>query len=87
MLTPGKFNTWQIQHLANTTPQVTLWGEFAENPGTQLEAAVRGGTHPVLAMKAGRVGDFNGKNISSISSSQLAVDPPELQEAHALRQW
>ncbi len=49
--------------------QVTLWGEFTTNPGDAIEAAVRAGNHPVLAVKAGRIGDFNGKNISSVSST------------------
>jgi len=51
--------------------QVTLWGDFATNQGDQLAAAVSAGQHPTLALKGGRVGDFNGKNLSTIHSSQV----------------
>lgn len=42
--------------------------------------------HPVVAMKAFRVGDFNGKNLSSIGSSTILVDPDRL-EARQLKAW
>jgi len=48
-----------------------MWGEYANTPGDQLEADTAAGARPVLALKAGRIGDFNGKNISTIGSSQV----------------
>ena len=41
---------------------------------------------PVLALKAGRVSDFGGKSVSTISSSQLLLNP-DRQETHDLRRW
>jgi replication factor A1 len=76
--------------------ELTLWGAFANNPGDALEAAVQqaaqqaaAGQPPpptVVAVKAARVGDFNGKNVSTIASSNVAIDPPR-PEADELRAW
>lgn len=49
--------------------------------------AVESNQHPVLAVKAARVGDFNGKSLSTISTSRLTMDPPDLPEAGNLRNW
>eukprot|EP00775_Hariotina_reticulata_P005401 gene5401-5635_t len=66
--------------------EVTLWDKFVETPGQQLEQMVRAGEHPVVACKGMRVGDFNGKNLSSLGSSTVAV-APDRPEAQALRRW
>jgi replication factor A1 len=51
-----------------------LWGKQAED--------FDGSSNPILAIKAARVGEFNGgKNLSLISSSVLEKDP-DLPEAH-----
>jgi replication factor A1 len=38
--------------------ELTLWSPHAMDVGGKLEALVNGGEHPVLALKHGRVGDF-----------------------------
>lgn len=53
--------------------QLTMWGDFAVTPGDELAGVVGSGGRPVLALKSGRVGDFNGKNISTIHSSQVGL--------------
>ena len=50
------------------------------------QALVDGGSHPVLAVKAGRVSDFSGKSLGTISSSHLVINP-DLPRAHQLAQW
>jgi len=51
-----------------------LWGKQAED--------FDGSNNPILAIKAARVGEFNGgKNLSLINSSVLEKDP-DLPEAH-----
>jgi replication factor A1 len=40
----------------------------------------------VVALKAMRVGDFNGKNLGSCSSSTVLIDP-DRPEAVQLRNW
>ncbi|KAF3771608.1 Replication protein A DNA-binding subunit E [Nymphaea thermarum] len=44
------------------------------------------GMCPVLAVKAGRLSDFNGKSVMTISSSQLFIDP-QFPEAQRLTKW
>ncbi|KAH0947912.1 hypothetical protein HN011_011695 [Eciton burchellii] len=64
---------------SGTMVTVTLWGKQAED--------FDGSSNPILAIKAARVGEFNGgKNLSLISSSVLEKDP-DLPEAHRLRGW
>lgn len=65
---------------------MTLWGDFTQNPGNQLEAAVQNGQKPVLAVKSARVGDFNGKSLSTLGSSSVVVEP-DRPEAGFLRTW
>ncbi|GLC43682.1 hypothetical protein PLESTM_001504100 [Pleodorina starrii] len=67
--------------------EVTLWGPLVNNPGDQIEQMVRQGARPVLAAKALRVGDFNGKTLSTISASTLRIDPMDLPAAQRLRNW
>ena len=66
--------------------ETTLWGRFVEKPGNQLEAEVSKGVHPVLALKSARIGDFNGKNLGTLGSSGVEVDP-DRPEAAKLRAW
>ncbi len=39
--------------------------------GDDLELEVRSERHPVVAVKGARIGDFNGKTLSTISSTQV----------------
>ncbi|KAF9261402.1 replication factor-A protein 1 [Marasmius fiardii PR-910] len=57
----------------------TMWGKFAENFVAEHD-------NPVLAIKGARVGDFGGRNLSTINSTQV-LQNPELPEAFALRGW
>lgn len=46
------------------------------------------GTKPVLAVKGARVGEFNGKTLSTMGSTILALNPRDLpQQAAELRHW
>lgn len=47
---------------------------------------VDSGFFPVVAIKAGKVSDFSGKSIGTISSSQIFINP-DSPEAINLRQW
>lgn len=44
------------------------------------------GSHPVLAVKSARVGDFNGKTLSTLNTSLVSLDP-DIPEAGMLRNW
>ncbi|PIL24266.1 replication protein A [Ganoderma sinense ZZ0214-1] len=58
--------------------RLTLWGKQAE----QYDST----DQPVIAFKGAKVGDFQGRSLSMMSSSTMHVDP-DIPEAHALRGW
>ncbi|KAJ0090606.1 hypothetical protein Patl1_13552 [Pistacia atlantica] len=66
--------------------ELTLWGDFCSKEGQKLQETVDVGFFPVLAVKAGKVNDFSGKSIGTISSTQLFINP-EFPEARDLREW
>ncbi|KAF9615019.1 hypothetical protein IFM89_021590 [Coptis chinensis] len=66
--------------------ELTLWGEFCNREGRELQEMVDSGLSPVLAVKAGKVSDFSGKSVGTISSSQLFINP-DFPEAYSLRDW
>ncbi|KAJ7955960.1 Replication protein A subunit [Quillaja saponaria] len=66
--------------------ELTLWGEFCNREGQKLQEMIDSGIFPVLAVKAGKVNDFSGKSIGTISATQLFINP-EFPEAHGLRDW
>ena len=42
--------------------------------------------HPIVSVKGVKVTDFAGRSLSSLSSSQLDINPP-LEETQVLRSW
>ncbi|KAH7852870.1 hypothetical protein Vadar_030294 [Vaccinium darrowii] len=65
---------------------LTLWGDFCNREGQNLQEIIDSGIFPVLAVKAGKVNDFNGKSIGTILSTKLFINP-DYPEAHSLRNW
>ncbi|KAF7144027.1 hypothetical protein RHSIM_Rhsim05G0012200 [Rhododendron simsii] len=67
--------------------ELTLWGDFCNREGQNLQEMVDSGFSPVLAVKAGKVNDFSsGKSIWTISSTQLFINV-DSSEAQSLRIW
>jgi hypothetical protein len=40
--------------------ELTLWGQYASDPGDSLHTSFQTGDRPIVAIKGARVGDFNG---------------------------
>ncbi|THV07795.1 replication factor-A protein 1 [Dendrothele bispora CBS 962.96] len=59
--------------------RMTLWGNQAENFKTDEP-------NPVIAFKGVKVGDFQGRNLSMLTSS-LMTQNPDIEEVFALRGW
>ncbi|KAL3613777.1 hypothetical protein CASFOL_041851 [Castilleja foliolosa] len=76
----------QLKDKSGRSVELTLWGGFCNAEGQKLQTICDSGAFPVLAVKSGRVNDFNGKSIGSISTSQLFIDP-DFPEAQSLRLW
>ena len=66
--------------------ELTLWGATATGIGEELYGLVQQGARPVFAIKSARVGDFNGKTLSTIGSSIIRVEPA-IPGASELRAW
>ncbi|KAJ8458785.1 hypothetical protein OPV22_031711 [Ensete ventricosum] len=78
--------TLQLKDMSGRSVEVTFWGNFCSVEGQQLQRMCDSGVYPVLAIKAGRVSDFSGKSIGTVSSSQLFINP-DFPEAHRLKDW
>ncbi|CAL5229462.1 g12788 [Coccomyxa viridis] len=75
-----------IRDDSGSSVEVTLWGGYAQEPGDALQEAVAEGRHPIVAIKNAKVGDYNGRTLSTTSSSSVTLDP-DIPEAGHLRQW
>lgn len=75
-----------LKDMSGRSVELTLWGDFCNRDGQKLQEMVDGGFFPVLAIKSGRVNDFSGKSIGTISSTQLFINP-DFPEAQRLRNW
>ncbi|XP_062220454.1 replication protein A 70 kDa DNA-binding subunit A-like [Phragmites australis] len=78
--------TITLKDMSGRSVEVTMWGDFCNREGSQLQGMVECEAFPVLAVKAGKVNDYSGKSVGTISSSQLLMNP-DLAEAHSLRKW
>ena len=82
--TPKRLNLLHDRRPCLLSPQPLA--RFVQEPGNTLEEAVKSGTKPIVALKSVRVGDFNGKNLSTLSSSRVLMEP-NIPEAGWLRNW
>lgn len=78
--------TLQLKDMSGRSVELTLWGNFCNGEGQQLQHMCDSGGFPVLAVKSCRVNDFNGKAVGTISTSQLFIEP-DFPEAQKLREW
>ncbi|CAN8267428.1 unnamed protein product [Cochlearia groenlandica] len=76
----------QLKDMSGRSVEVTMWGNFCNAEGQRLQSLCDSGVFPVLAVKAGRIGEFNGKQVSTIGSSQFFIEP-DFPEARELREW
>ncbi|KAH0910120.1 hypothetical protein HID58_033441 [Brassica napus] len=76
----------RLMDISGRSVEVTMWGNFCNVEGQRLQSLCDSGAFPVLAVKAGRVSEFNGKQVSTIGSSQLYVEP-DFPEAREVREW
>ncbi|GAB4857933.1 hypothetical protein Ancab_015838 [Ancistrocladus abbreviatus] len=78
--------TLQLKDMSGRSVELTLWGSFCSVEGQTLQSMCDSGLFPVLAVKSGRVTDFNGKALGTLSTTQLFIQP-DFPEAHRLREW
>ena len=78
--------TLQMKDKSGRSVEVTMWGGFCNKEGQQLQDLCDSGQNPVLAVKAGRVSDFSGKSVGTISSTQMLINP-DIPAARQVREW
>ncbi|KAM0877103.1 hypothetical protein ACQ4PT_035748 [Festuca glaucescens] len=76
----------ELKDMSGCSMETTFWGNFCDAEGQQLQLLCDSGSNPILALKSGLVGDFNGKSVGTISSSFLKINP-DFPDAERLRQW
>ncbi|KAJ9135481.1 hypothetical protein P3X46_032661 [Hevea brasiliensis] len=76
----------QLKDMSGRSVEFALWGSFCNAEGQRLQNMCDSGGFPFLAVKSGRVSDFNGKAVGTISTSQLFIDP-DFPEARRLKEW
>ncbi|XP_051224702.1 replication protein A 70 kDa DNA-binding subunit C [Lolium perenne] len=76
----------ELKDMSGCSVETTFWGNFCDAEGQQLQLLCDSGSNPILALKSGLVGDFNGKSVGTISSSSLKINP-DFPDAEKLRQW
>ncbi|XP_028759424.1 replication protein A 70 kDa DNA-binding subunit A-like [Neltuma alba] len=76
----------QLKDMSGCSVELTLWGEFCNAEGQRLQNTCDSGAFPVLAVKAVRVNEFNGKALGTIANSQLFIEP-DFPEAYRLKEW
>jgi len=64
---------------SNSSIRLTLWGN-------QAESYEDDGSNPVIAFKGVKVGEFQGRSLSMISTSIMSVNP-DITDSHVLRGW
>ncbi|MCO5569497.1 hypothetical protein L7F22_023210 [Adiantum nelumboides] len=84
--TEAQKRTLQLRDTSGRSVEVTMWGSFCNNEGQQLQDLCDSGQFPVVAIKAGRISDFSGKSVSTISSSQILVNP-NLPQCFEVKEW
>ncbi|KAG4909630.1 hypothetical protein JHK87_055746 [Glycine soja] len=72
--------------MSGRSVELTLWGNFCIVEGQRLQTICHAGEFPVLATKAVRLNDFNGKSVRTIATSQLYVEA-DFPEVCTLKRW
>ncbi|GAB2296114.1 hypothetical protein Dimus_030248 [Dionaea muscipula] len=78
--------TLQLKDLSGKSVELTLWGNICNAEGQTLQNMCDSGVFPVVAVKAGKVNEFNGKAVGTLSTSQLFIEP-DFPEACRLKEW
>ncbi|GAB4838016.1 Replication protein A 70 kDa DNA-binding subunit A [Ancistrocladus abbreviatus] len=75
-----------MKDMSGRSTELTLWGDFCNREGQELQELFDSGMFPVLAVKAAKVNDFTGKSVGTISSTQLFINL-DIPEGQSLRVW
>ena len=69
---------------SSLTVTVTLWDKLAEIQGQALESSA---SPQIVVLRGVRVTDFNGVSVSTVSRTEMIIEPDDVTEVSKLRQW
>lgn len=72
--------------MSSSTVTVTLWGKTSQIEGSQLQEMYHLQKVTVLAIKNGRIAEYNSKVVNTLATSQLFINP-DIKEAKQLQSW
>ena len=75
-----------IRDDSDTSIEFTLWDPHSVEIGGQIESLIASGEKPVIAVKSSRLGEFQGKNMGTVSSTMVEINP-DSSEATRMRVW
>lgn len=75
-----------LKDMSSRSVELTMWGNFYNADGQKLQNLCYSGVFPVLVVKASKISEFNGKQVSTIGSSQFFIEA-DFPEARELREW
>nr|TKW24698.1 hypothetical protein SEVIR_3G066400v2 [Setaria viridis] len=84
--TEAQKRTLQLKDMSGRSVDIIFWGKFFDAEGQQLQLLCDSDSNPILALKGGRISDFKGRSVVTISSTQLKVNP-DVPVAERLKQW
>jgi replication factor A1 len=84
--TEAKRRTLQLKDMSGRSVDIIFWGKLFDAEGLQLQLLCDSDLNPILALKSGRISDFNGRSVVTISITQLKVNP-DVPVAERLKQW
>ncbi|RLN08242.1 hypothetical protein C2845_PM11G04740 [Panicum miliaceum] len=84
--TEPRKRTLQPRDMSGRSVEVTLWGNFCDIEGQQLQLQCDSDSNPILALIGARISNFSGRSVSTISSTQLKINP-DFPDAESLRRW
>jgi len=65
------------------TVVLTLWNTLATEQGEKLASM----TNPVIAVRSVRVGDYAGVSLSTVTRSELLIEPENVERVAELKKW
>ena len=75
-----------IRDNSDAAIEFTLWDPHSVELGGQIESLIASGEKPVIAVKNARVGEFQGKNMGTVGSTSVEINP-DREEATEMRIW
>ena len=72
--------------MSGNSIDITLWGDHCQIEGAKLASLCGLPTPPSVAIKGGRVTEFNGKTVGTTSNTTVFINP-DIEQTSILQNW